>query len=225
MSMNKNSVCREVQEIKNYTMIPNSIWDLDISGKARIVWIYLQSNAPQFDPSSRMIAKKTDLCRLSVQNALSELSAGGLIDIIPAKKRGVRTRYRMRGPADWIASPKKRPNDLPEEVQSYASDGLKFGQERPTIVATDGKAMGRNNMKTTSTTTRTKYEAHKASCSSAEFSVEERAKVFGNPKSKPLAGSQEDCMEISILDMELNRPHQWSDDFEIERIMQSLIDD
>lgn len=123
MSMNKKSVCREIQEIKNYTMVPNAIWDLDISGKAKTVWIYLLSNSATFDPSSRLISEKTGLCRLSVQNALAELSASCLVDIIPASKRGRRTRYRMRGPSDWTASPKKRPIELPDVAIPDADDG------------------------------------------------------------------------------------------------------
>lgn len=223
MSMNKKSVCEEIIDIKNYTTVPNLVWDLNISGKAKIVWIYLLSNASHFDPSNRFISEKTGLCRLSVQNALNELSVNGLIDIIPAIKRGKRTRYRMRGPSEWIASIKKRPNDLPEEAQIDANDGLDVGQELATLDATGGKAMGRNNINTTRKTTQTQHASNKACSSSAEFSFEERARVSGSPKRMLYVGPQTEVEKPFKLSSDIQaRRDCCLDESDIERAMEDL---
>jgi hypothetical protein len=110
MSANKKVLAKEIRKKKrNFTIVPNELWEADVSAAAKIVWVYLLSNADNFDPSTRLIAKRVGLTRKALERVMRELQDAGMIRH-KAGARGDRNQhlYVLESMLRWESSPKNR---------------------------------------------------------------------------------------------------------------------
>jgi hypothetical protein len=100
MSVNKSDLTKSIQSRGQYSIVPNEIWNLPLSKHAKIVYIFIISQADTWNPGTRQIAEGTCSSLTTVCNALKELQDHYML-IIDVAPTGLRNVYRITGLSDW----------------------------------------------------------------------------------------------------------------------------
>jgi hypothetical protein len=100
VSVNKNKFTNSIMNRGAWTPVPNEIWEKPITHKAIVVFLYLLSQAEDWQPSIKCIAKGCDCNRKTVMFALEELVAAKMVTIT-VQGLGLRNEYMLHSVKDW----------------------------------------------------------------------------------------------------------------------------
>lgn len=100
MSVNKSKLTKSIQERGNYSIIPNELWKLPLSVKAKTTYCFLISQSDSWNPGTREIASGTSTSLPTVRKALTELERVKMI-VINEGPHGFRNLYEITGTNEW----------------------------------------------------------------------------------------------------------------------------
>lgn len=100
MSVNKNELNKSISSRGQFSLIPNEIWTLPISMKAKIAYMYLLSQSESWNPGVRGIAEGTSMSVPTVRTALKELEDCHMITVSESAQ-GLRNIYVFNSIESW----------------------------------------------------------------------------------------------------------------------------
>ena len=100
MSVNKSELTRSISQRGHFSIIPNEIWTLELSMKAKIVFLYLLSQSDTWNPGLRGIAEGTSISVPTARLALKELEDANMITVSESIQ-GLRNVYCFTSMECW----------------------------------------------------------------------------------------------------------------------------
>lgn len=108
MSVNKSKLVKSIQDRGNYSTVPNELWELSVSVKAKTAYCYLLAQSDRWNPGVREIADGISMSKNSAREAIRELEAAGMIEVDEGP-HGLRNVYSFTAICDWTAHPNSAP--------------------------------------------------------------------------------------------------------------------
>jgi hypothetical protein len=100
MSINKNKLIESITSRGGFTIVPNEIWSLPITHKAKLVYVFILMQAQKWEPSIRSIGSGVNYGNDAVLQAIKELQRVKMIEIMP-RGPGLRNEYYLTPIEEW----------------------------------------------------------------------------------------------------------------------------
>lgn len=100
MSINKNKLIESITSRGDFTIVPNELWSLNITHKAKIVYVFILMQSQKWEPSIRCIAAGVNYGNDAVLQAIKELQRVKMIEIMP-RGPGLRNEYFLTSIKEW----------------------------------------------------------------------------------------------------------------------------
>lgn len=122
-----------------FTMMPNSVWDIGLTGNEMIVLQRILYRAGLRGQCFESRSSMADACRLNertVGTIFAELESLNIVQIIRRRAENKPNLIRVRRPAEWIS--KCRKTAMKEQPQDLRSGGLRISDPEPPDVRSYG---------------------------------------------------------------------------------------
>lgn len=167
---------------RNFTQIPNEIFDADVSPKAKLIWIYLVSLQEEKDICQAYIGKKFGISKGAMKTIIQELKKKDLIEVT---RKGPRSDYLVnKVPAEL----------LPKDIQDRFSDEEGLEQDPPRTKNQSSQDPKRAAYKYEHTICNT-TERERSGQYSELSSKETKSIPSKTPRKSPNSISPEQCLE------------------------------
>jgi len=107
---NKEALSNSLIKQGGYYKAPNRLYNIDLSIGSIALYNYLISNAEDFNPAARVIAKSLNISRTTVHKLLKELTNRNLIACIEPGGKNRVSKFAFRSMKDWIIETKELPD-------------------------------------------------------------------------------------------------------------------
>ncbi len=100
MSVNKSQLTKSIQDRGQYATVPNELWTLPLSIKAKTAFCFLIAQSEKWNPGLRGIAAGISMSVSTAKRAIEELESANMIQV-ESSPNGLRNVYTFTSINDW----------------------------------------------------------------------------------------------------------------------------